>query len=66
MPTRLITIIGFGCVIIALFVLEFIGRRPATRVPTLGEWLGYIMRARTGRAAILLGWLWLGWHYFAR
>ncbi len=66
MPTRVITIIGFGCLIIALFVLELIGRRPATRVPTLGEWLGYIMRARTGRAAILLGWLWLGWHYFAR
>jgi hypothetical protein len=24
------------------------------------------MRARAGRAAILLGWLWIGWHYFAR
>ena len=66
MATRVITIAGFACVIIALFVLEFIGRRPASRVPTLGEWLGYIMRARAGRAAILLGWLWLGWHYFAR
>jgi Family of unknown function (DUF6186) len=66
MTTRVITITGFACVIIALFVLELIGRRPATRIPTLGEWLGYIMRARAGRAAILLGWLWLGWHYFAR
>jgi Family of unknown function (DUF6186) len=66
MATRIITIIGFAVVIAALFVLEFIGRRPASRVPTLGEWLGYLMRARAGRAAILLGWLWLGWHYFAR
>ena len=66
MATRVITIIGFACVIIALFALEIIGRRRTTRIPTLGEWLGYLMRARAGRAAILLGWLWLGWHYFSR
>ena len=23
-------------------------------------------RPRVGRVLILLGWLWLGWHYFAR
>ena len=66
MVTRVITIIGFACVIAALILLEIIGRRRASRVPTLGEWLGYLMRARAGRALILLGWLWLGWHYFAR
>jgi Family of unknown function (DUF6186) len=33
------------------------GARPATR---------YVMRPRTGRLLILAGWLWLGWHYFAR
>jgi len=66
MTTRVITIIGFACLIIALLVLDLVGRRPASRVPTLGEWLGYLMRARAGRAVILLGWLWIGWHYFAR
>ena len=60
MVTRVITIIGFAV------ALEIIGRRRTTRVPSLGEWLGYLMRARAGRALILLGWLWLGWHYFAR
>jgi hypothetical protein len=64
--TRVITIIGFAGVISALVALEIIGRRRTTRVPSLGEWLGYLMRARAGRALILLGWLWLGWHYFAR
>jgi hypothetical protein len=64
--TRPVTIIGFAAVIAALVALEIIGRRRTTRVPTLGEWLGYLMRARAGRALILLGWLWLGWHYFAR
>ena len=66
MVTRVITIIGFACVIAALIALEIIGRRRNSRVPTLGEWLGYLMRARAGRALILLGWLWLGWHYFSR
>ena len=66
MVTRVVTIIGFAGVIAALVALEIIGRRRTTRVPTVGEWLGYLMRARAGRALILLGWLWLGWHYFAR
>ncbi len=66
MSTRAITIAGFVVVITALVVLEMLGRRPATRIPALGEWLGYVMRPPAGRALVLLGWLWLGWHYFAR
>ena len=66
MVTRVITIIGFAALILALFVLEFLGRRKSSRIPTLGEWLGYVMRSKAGRALILLGWLWLGWHYFSR
>ena len=66
MVTRVITIIGFAGLILALFVLEFLGRRKGSRIPTLGEWLGYVMRSKAGRALILLGWLWLGWHYFSR
>jgi hypothetical protein len=66
MATRVITIIGFCTVIAALVVLEIVARRPGSRVPALGEWLGYLMRPRTGRFLLLAGWLWLGWHYFAR
>lgn len=66
MVTRVITIIGFSAVIAGIVILEVIARRPGTRIPTLGEWLGYLMRPKAGRAIILLGWLWLGWHYFAR
>jgi len=60
MVTRVLTILG------ALAVLELLGRRKGSRIPTLGEWLGYVMRSRAGRLLILLGWLWLGWHYFSR
>jgi hypothetical protein len=47
-------------------MLELLGRSQRTRIPTVGEWLGYVMRSAGGRAVILLGWLWLGWHCFAR
>ena len=47
-------------------MLEYLGRRKDNRIPTLGEWLGFIMRPWAGRFLILLGWLWLGWHYFSR
>ncbi|HEY2688140.1 MAG TPA: DUF6186 family protein [Streptosporangiaceae bacterium] len=66
MVTRVITIAGFAIVILALFVLEYLGRRKDNRIPTLGEWLGFVMRPWAGRFLILLGWLWLGWHYFSR
>jgi Family of unknown function (DUF6186) len=66
MTTRAITIIGFSLVITALIILEMLGRRKINKIPTLGEWLGYVMRPRSGRALVLLGWLWLGWHFFSR
>jgi hypothetical protein len=50
MATRVVTIIGFAGVITALFALEIIGQRRTTRVPSLGEWLGYLMAGRAARA----------------
>jgi Family of unknown function (DUF6186) len=64
--TKAVTVIGFVAVIMALVALELLGRRKIGQIPTLSEWLGYVMRPRSGRALILAGWLWLGWHYFAR
>lgn len=64
--SRSITIIGFAVLISTMAGLEFAARRGISRIPTLGHWLGYLMRSKTGRALVLLGWWWLGWHYFAR
>lgn len=64
--SRSITIIGFAVLISAMAGLEFAARRGISRIPTLGQWLGYLMRSRTGRALVLLGWWWLGWHFFVR
>jgi hypothetical protein len=56
MVTRVIRIIGFAALILALFMLEFLARKDS-RIPTLGQWLGYVMRSKAGRLLILLGWL---------
>jgi hypothetical protein len=66
MLTRSITVIGFAALISAMVGLELAARRGISRIPTLGQWLGYVMKSRAGRALVLLGWWWLGWHYFAR
>lgn len=66
MTTRVITIVGFAFLTAVLIALEVIGRRRTSRIPTVGEWLGYLMRPKLGRFLVLAGWLWLGWHYFAR
>jgi hypothetical protein len=66
MTSRVVTAVGFGVIIAAMVLLEVIARRRTNKIPTTGEWLGYVMRPRAGRALILLGWLWLGWHYSAR
>ena len=46
--------------------MELLARRPKSKIPTMGQWLGYLMRPRIGRVLVLLAWWWLGWHYFAR
>jgi hypothetical protein len=66
MSDRAITVIGFIAIIAALVVLEILARRKIGRIPTISEWLGFVMRRPVGRALVLAGWLWLGWHYFAR
>jgi hypothetical protein len=66
LSTRGVTIAGFVLVIAAILTLEVLARRPGSRIPTIGEWLGYLMRPKIGRVLVLLGWWWLGWHYFAR
>lgn len=36
------------------------------RTPTAGRVLGTLMHPAAGRIVLLAGWVWLGWHLFAR
>jgi hypothetical protein len=66
MGAHAVTLIGFVLMTAAMVALEILGHRPGSRIPTVGQWLGYLMRPRLGRVLVLAGWWWLGWHYFAR
>jgi hypothetical protein len=69
--TRVLTIGAFVLAFLGLALVEWIGRREGSRVPTLGDISGFVMRYRSGRLpvgriAVYGFWLWLGWHFFAR
>jgi len=66
MSSRAITILGFALVGLAALVVELIARRPSSRVPTLSELVGFVMRERWGRLGILFVWWWLGFHFLSR
>jgi hypothetical protein len=66
MTTRALTILGFGCLVLAVVTLQARAVLAETRTPSLGEVFGYLMRTRIGRVGVLLSWWWIGWHFFAR
>ncbi|GAA3301061.1 hypothetical protein GCM10020218_094090 [Dactylosporangium vinaceum] len=59
-------------VAIGLFAaVEIASRREGSRVPSLGDVCGVVMRYRVGplpvgRIAMFSFWWWLGWHFLAR
>lgn len=60
------TFVLWICVAAALCACELASRRLARGWPTAGKLLG-TARAHIGsRAVLVLAWLWLGWHVFAR
>jgi hypothetical protein len=63
--TRAITFVGYGVILVAAGAWAV----AATRHPnwmTLPETWVAATRRRPVRVAIVIGWIWLGWHLFAR
>lgn len=70
MTNRDSTLAGYAVLAVALVVLESAarwarGRHRARRHLTFGEFVA-VVQGSPFRWALLLGWLWLGWHVFAR
>ena len=63
--TRLVTLLGYAAVAVCAVVLEAAARR-SPRWPRLGDILDAVVRHWPSRVVLLAGWLWLGWHLFAR
>lgn len=66
MTSGQITAVGFAAIGVAVLVVELLARRPGSRVPTFSELVGFVMRERWGRWAMLGLWWWLGWHFLSR
>jgi len=59
------TVLAFAVVTVGLVVLEGMARRSQTW-PNIGDVFTLLMRRPTGRFLVVLGWWWLGWHFFVR
>jgi hypothetical protein len=66
MSSRGITISGYVLIGLAVVVVELIARRRTSGIPTLSQLVGFVMRERWGRLAMLLAWWWLGFHFLSR
>lgn len=69
--TRLLALAGFALVVALGVLVESLARREGSRIPTLGDLAGFVMRYEfgrlpVGRIAVLGFWWWVGWHLFAR
>jgi Family of unknown function (DUF6186) len=60
-----ITIAGYLAVLGGIVLLQVVATRTRIPVPSLGELLTRAMRTRTGRVGVLVGWAWIGLHFFA-
>ncbi|MGI8809410.1 MAG: DUF6186 family protein [Acidimicrobiales bacterium] len=63
--SRTTTLVGY-CVLAAALVVCQLVSLVTGRIPTIGQVASLATSRRTGRWLVLAGWLWVGWHLFAR
>jgi len=61
-----LTVAIFVLMGLAAAALEYRGRRQDSRIPTLSEVFTAVMSTPIGRASTFAGWVWAGYHFFAR
>ena len=66
MSTRDWTMAVWGLVGIGLVICLLVTALSRERIPTLGATVRRITASRVGRVVLVIGWMWLGWHAFAR
>ena len=66
MSSHDITVLGFVIILAGLIGAEFTARTGRAGIPTFAQVVTRVMRTRTGRVGVLVGWAWLGLHFFAK
>jgi hypothetical protein len=65
MTSRIATFLGYGTILVLIDVWATVTAR-SPRWLTLPDAFTLLTRSRTARILVVLGWIWLGWHLFAR
>jgi hypothetical protein len=65
MSSHYLTIADYLVALAGGVTLQVLAFRMPPRLPTLGQVFTHVMRTRTGRVGILVGWAWIGLHFFA-
>jgi len=60
------TVTAYLAVAAAAILLEIMGRRPGSTVPTFSDVATSVASTTVGRIALLGLWWWTGWHFLAR
>jgi hypothetical protein len=63
--SRTVDLAGFAVIAACVVGLHVAGLLRHDQ-PHAGDVFGCVMRTHLGRWLVVLGWWWLGWHFFAR
>jgi hypothetical protein len=61
-----LTVAAFAILAVTAVLLNAFGRREESRWPDIGDVFAALTATGPGRFLVLLGWWWLGWHFFVR
>ena len=66
MSTAAITLVGYAALAVMAVVLAITARRRPSTVARMSTVVTWMMSLGVARWAVLVLWLWLGWHVFVR
>ena len=64
--SRAVALSGWAVIVVTVAAAETVGRRRSDVLPPLSGLVTVLRRSRGGRSALLLCWVWVGWHLFVR
>jgi hypothetical protein len=66
MNWRDVTFGGWGVLVVLAAGCQWWAAHSSGEFPVAGDAIAAATHSRVGRTVVLLGWMWLGWHAFAR
>jgi hypothetical protein len=66
MTWRTFSFVVWGVLLAAFIGYQIAGRLGGSRWPRVATMCERVERPLAGRVIVMLGWMWLGWHAFAR